>query len=304
MCTSKTSQLWLNYQYMLKVARTLVKADRTGSWDMHLGAISKCLPIFAAAGHFNYLKSAYLYLQDMTTLETTNPAVVSQFIKGLHVVRRTDKYWAGLGCDLVIEQTLMRTLKSNGGLTRGSGMTDEQRIVWTMSLPVSSLYNLAMQDFTDTTYASSEQHMDIAQSRVKRDASDLEKLSTKLRPCSPFALDPSLRNIFTGVVATKDVNVTRFQELGTRVVQELIGNAAFTCSFKRSLKAKTLAFSSAVKVSGEQSIDPALLFQRLLLVSQSGDISIDAAMKYELCPYPPSLFEARDIMRKADKPQL
>ena len=241
----------------------------------------------------------------MTTLETTNPAVVSQFRKGLHVVRRTDKYWGGLGCDLVIEQTcLMRILKSNGGLTRGGGMTDEQRIVWTMSLPVSSLYNLAMQDFTDTMYASNEQHKDNAQSRVKRDASDLETLSTKLRPCSPFAPDPSLRNIFTGVVATNDFNVTRFQELGTRVVRELIGKAAFTCSFKRSLKAKTLAFSSSVKVSGEQSIDPALLFQRLLVVSQSGDISIDAAMKYELCPYPPSLFEARDIMRKADKPQI
>ena len=103
---------------MLEVARTLVKADRTGSWDMHLGAISKCLPIFAAAWHFNCLKTAYLYLQDMTTLETTNPAVVSQFRKGLRVVRLTDKYWAGLGCDLVIEQTLMRTLKSNGGLSR------------------------------------------------------------------------------------------------------------------------------------------------------------------------------------------
>ena len=98
----------------------------------------------------------------------------------------------------------MRTLKSNGGLTRGSGMSDEQRIVWTMSLPVSSLYNLAMQDFNDPTYASSEQHKDIAQSKVKRDASDLEKLSTKLRPCSPFAQDPSPRNIFTGVVATND----------------------------------------------------------------------------------------------------
>ena len=143
-------------------------------------------------------------------------------------------------------------------------MSDEQRIVWTMSLPVSSLYNLAMQDFTDTMYASSEQHKDIAQSRVKRDASDLEKLSTKLRPYALHLPQILQRNIFTGVVATKDVNVTRFQELGTRVVQELIGKAAFTCSFKRSLKANTLAFSSAVKVSGEQSIDPALLFQRFL----------------------------------------
>ena len=70
----------------------------------------------------------------------------------------------------------MRTLKSNGGITRGSGMSDEQRTVWNMSLHVSSVYNLAMHDFTDTTYASSEQHKDVAQSRVNRDASDLEKL--------------------------------------------------------------------------------------------------------------------------------
>ena len=65
-----------------------------------------------------------------------------------------------------------------------------------------------------------------------------------------------------------------------------------------------MAFTSAVIVSGEQSIDHALHFQRLPVVYQSADISIDAAMKYELCPYPPSLFEARDIMRKAEKPQL
>ena len=43
---------------MLGVARELVEADRTGSWQMHLDAISDCLPIFSAAGHPTYLKSA------------------------------------------------------------------------------------------------------------------------------------------------------------------------------------------------------------------------------------------------------
>ena len=57
---SKTSKLWLNYQQMVRVVRKLIKADRTGSWIMHLHAIADCLPIFAAAGHANYLKSAYL----------------------------------------------------------------------------------------------------------------------------------------------------------------------------------------------------------------------------------------------------
>ena len=69
-------------------------------------------------------------------------------------------------------------------------MSDEQRIVWIMSLPVPSVYKLAMRYFKNTTYTSSEQHKDIAQSRVERDASDLEKLSSKLRSCSPFAPDP------------------------------------------------------------------------------------------------------------------
>ena len=59
---SKTSKLWLNYQNLLEVAREIIKADRTGSWQMHLHAVSESLPIFAAAGHSNYLKSAYLYL--------------------------------------------------------------------------------------------------------------------------------------------------------------------------------------------------------------------------------------------------
>ena len=64
---SKTSKLWLNYQQMLGVSHKLIEANCTGSWEMHLHAISDCLPIFAAAGHPNYLKSGYLYLQKMKT---------------------------------------------------------------------------------------------------------------------------------------------------------------------------------------------------------------------------------------------
>ena len=33
------------------------------SWLMHLQAVSNCLTVFAAAGHFNYLPSAHYYLQ-------------------------------------------------------------------------------------------------------------------------------------------------------------------------------------------------------------------------------------------------
>ena len=73
--TSKTRKLWINYQNMLGIARALFAADRMGSSEMHLSAVSACLPIFAAAGHRNYLKSAHLYLQKMYALKDDNPEV-------------------------------------------------------------------------------------------------------------------------------------------------------------------------------------------------------------------------------------
>ena len=192
----------------------------------------------------------------------------------------------------------MRSLKSTGGLTRGSGMTEDMRNLWTLSAPVTSEYNSAMQDFTDLTYTTSPQHKDSTLARIKRDASDLEKIRIKLAACSPFTSDSTLRNIVNGIVAGPDVNVHAFESVGNKIIEDIIGKSAFTYKFKRKDRAQTLGNISAVK------IDPALLFQRFLVVSRSGYLSLEDVLTYELSPYPPALFEVRNILRKADKPQL
>ncbi|KAG7163747.1 hypothetical protein Hamer_G002985 [Homarus americanus] len=45
--------------------------------------------------------------------------MTDKFSRGFHVIRRSNQCWAGLSSDLVSEQTLMRSLKSSGGLTHG-----------------------------------------------------------------------------------------------------------------------------------------------------------------------------------------
>ena len=55
-----------------------------------------------------------------------------QQFQSLRVVR-SDCLWAGLSTDFVIEHVFMRSTKSSGGLTRGKGMTEQQRLVWVMS---------------------------------------------------------------------------------------------------------------------------------------------------------------------------
>ena len=74
------------------------------------------LPFFDAAGHNLYMKSGYIYLQQITELQETTPEIYQHFTMGNHVVRRTEKFWARLSTDLVIEQVLMRSIKSVGGL--------------------------------------------------------------------------------------------------------------------------------------------------------------------------------------------
>lgn len=132
---SRTATLWLQYMEMVDILRMFIKAERTANWNLHLQAISYMLPYFAASGHNHYLKCALLYLQSMSQLESSNPEVYGRFMDGFHAVRRSDRYWAGLSTDLIIEQVLMRSLKTSGGLTRGRGMTEQQRLIWLLSTP-------------------------------------------------------------------------------------------------------------------------------------------------------------------------
>ena len=124
--TSRTARLWVQYLEMVDIMKKFIKAERTGNWRLHFQSVYDMLPYFAASGHRQYAKSAYVYLQLMTSPPETHPDVYKRFQDGYHVVRRSDRYWAGLSTDLLIEQVLMRSIKTHRGLTRGKGMTETQ----------------------------------------------------------------------------------------------------------------------------------------------------------------------------------
>lgn len=159
---SRTAALWIQYLEMVNVLRSFIKAERTANWQLHLQAVSQMLPFLAASGHNHYKKSSWLYLQSMARLESENPELYQDFMSGFHVVRRSDRYWAGLSTDLVIEQVLMRSLKTSGGLTRGRGMTERQRLTWLLSRPACAEASNAMQELTGMMYNSGEQNKDIS----------------------------------------------------------------------------------------------------------------------------------------------
>ena len=129
---------------MVDILRKFLKNERTGNWRLHLETVREMLPFFAASGHTLFAKSAHVYLQTMLELLRSHPDLYQKFEAGFHVLRRSDRYWAGLSTYLIIEQVLMRSVKTHGGLTRGRGMTEIQRLVWVLPMPACANVNEAM----------------------------------------------------------------------------------------------------------------------------------------------------------------
>lgn len=289
---------------MISIIRKLITSERTSNWALHLQALNDMLPFLAASGHHLYTKSVHIYLQKMCSLPTTNPVVYDHFVNGFHAVRRSDRFWAGLSADLVIEQVLMRSLKTTGGLTRGRGMTETQRIVWSLASPVCAEVNEAMQTLTSLEYSTSEQHKDLSVARQKRDEGDVNKLVAFICDKSPFGNTENLQNIVNGTVASENVNVEKAEEVGVKIVKGMVGKMVESYTFKKKHRAITMDSKSKMSIDGDEvSIDPLLLFQRLIMVSTHKE-SLHEAFGYELCGYPPALFEKRNVLLKANKPAL
>ena len=92
----------------------------------------------------------------MVRLESEHPVVYQKLIDGFHAVRKTDRKWARLSTDLVIEQVLMTSMKTSGGLTRGRGMKEQQQLIWLLSIPAGDEINRAMLDLTGVSYSTGE----------------------------------------------------------------------------------------------------------------------------------------------------
>ena len=293
---------------MVDILRQSIKAERLGDFRLHLKSVHNMLPYLAASGHNHYTKSAWLYLQQMLQLENSHPDVYEFFTRGHHVIRRSDRFWAGLSTDLIIEQVLMRSLKSKSGLTRGTRMGERERPVWLLSMPACAEISAAMHFVTDTAFTTSEQHAqhkDVGKSRQERDHRDTLLILKYLQDRSPFSGDAVLRSLSSGRTADADVNADKARRVGEDILNNMIGQNASDITFKRRDQAVTLALKTNSKASDDiVYVDSTLLFQRLLKVAEVTPDMLQNAFAFELSNVPASLFDSTGLPRRPNKAAL
>lgn len=182
-----TAKLWIEYFKMISLIKTFIRAERSGDWNLHLACVKTMIPYFYACGHHFYSRSAHMYLQDMLALpERMCPDEYQQFVCEAFTIRRTDKLFTGTWSDMIIEQSLMRGIKSDRGLTRGRGMTKSVQNQWIMMSPMAVNICDGMEKFADACNVKSDQHIDWRETRVKRDERDIAILHAWFEEHIPF----------------------------------------------------------------------------------------------------------------------
>ena len=294
--SSRTARLWLQYVDYVGILKLFMRAERTGNWKLHLYAVEKMLNAFAATGHINYAKCARLYLQYMSNLHNTHPELYEQFSRGFHTVRRSDKYWAGLWTDLVIEQVMMRALKSRGGLSRGRGVSESVRLLWVNSMHRCAGIHNAMCSLTGEDRKTSEQHIELGSSRILRDNEDLNKIISWFHQHNPFdKTEGHLKSLTTGLSASDDqkINCDEAESVGLAIQRKLDNACVEDASIKRNDQVKCLdQLRDPIQINEKEKIhiDPTILFLRLTTMAQRGEDE-SAAFEYELTHEPTSFFK-------------
>ena len=196
---------------------------------------------------------------------------------------------------MTIEQVLMHSLKTTGGLTRGRGISPSTIAKWVHSMPATCRIVDARETFSGVANTTSEQHVDLRESRQRRNLADMTTLKGWLTIHNPFdRTSPLLASLSSGVVANEAVNCDNALSVGEASMQAVEGKLFSEIHLQRKNNIRSLAsVTKAAKVRGEDVCNPNQLFHRIVCIVRRED---------ELAR-PPALFDDCSL-RKGNKASL
>lgn len=301
-----TAQLWVQYFKMISLMKEYIHAERSGDFNAHLECVRRMIPYFHAAGHFPYAKSCHLYIQDMEKLnEKLSPEEYHKFVNDSYfTMRRSDRFWAGVWSDMTIETTLMRSFSSQGGMTRGRGVTNSTLSKWVVGMSATHDICTSLEEFSGVLFSTSEQHADFGEARQKKDAADIAKLTDWFEKFPPFPETSDIMSIATGIVGDTTITCYNAVAIGKQAMAKMVNLEFSNIKLARKDRALPLStVSSSIKINDEKiPVDPFLLFRRIS-ISKNTNEDLKLYLEYELAPFPLALF-SEGGMRKSTKSAL
>ena len=175
-------------------------------------------------------------------------------------------------------------------------MSESVRHMWVMSLNYSAAVHDAMTELSGVVTKTSEQHVDMGETRRKRDKEDSLNFIAWLEERNPFTYnDKHLHSLSTGVtsVAGKDdVNCERSEELGWSIQEEIDNPSLDAAKIPRKNQIKPLdSVRNTVEIKQvEVNVNITVLLTRLAAVAKR-EVNEEDYFDYELTIEPTALFK-------------
>ena len=191
-------------------------------------------------------------------------------------------------------------------MTRGRGFGETERTIWLLSMPACAEVISQMKIFTGADGYSEKPHKECTKSRQQRDHNDTIKLLSYLSKRNPFGKDcKDIVNISSGKIAHVASNIDEAKEVGEKIVATMTGKIVTNVTFKKKDQATHMISPNVVHCEDKAiSIDPLLLFQRLLTAGEASASKLQEVLSFELATAPPSLFDSCGMMRVCQKSVL
>ncbi|KAJ8885063.1 hypothetical protein PR048_011259 [Dryococelus australis] len=160
-------------------------------WEGHLSCAQQIISYFHASGNFHNAKCTHICAGHTFSMN------------------RSGTRWSGVWSDMAIEQTLKCNMKSEGGLTRGRGLSDSVLAKWAAGARAAIAICSSLKVFAAVHFMSGEQHIDFRVSRINRDDQNRGNPAQWLAHHPPFAVCDSIMYLSTGVTGNSNINCYR-----------------------------------------------------------------------------------------------
>ncbi len=190
---------------------------------------------------------------------------------GWFTIRRSDQFWSGIWPDMTIEQTLMRSLKSSGGLSHGRGISDSTLSKWVLTMPILTIVSQQVEDLCGVLFTTCEQQVDARDARILRDTKDVQKFVNWFESHDPFPASEFVMSISTGILGDETINCHRALEIGNSSIRSIVGKNFEQVKFLRKNRVVPIrGFKSKVIIRGEEiPVNSETLFRRIAMLKKS-----------------------------------
>lgn len=307
---------WSEYQRLVDIALSQIKAERTGDFALYIESLESMLPVFFATDKPNYSRWLTVHVAEMKSLPDTNPQLYEEFCKGNFVVNRSGASFASVSPDMALEQSLNRDVKCDGGLV-GITTNANARNRWYLTSHMRANMTAELCNMAKLNHSSTPaQHTDNAYDQ-KKSTEWPEKIYQfmKRNSFNPFSDRdcPVIERLTTGerldisqnqkVLAAADTGKESYEAFLIKrlVTQEISMHEPI---HRLNIPFSTKPTKGKTKSKEATAHDQTATFARLAVMAVHRPAEVQELMSREFEEFPSVISNADGTLRKGDKSQL